>query len=290
MGYSPVVIPPAFRSQRALKIFNVVAVGAALAAATSAIFAAMLGGDPGHTAIMTAFPTLVVGTAWALLLRWPRTMRHSTIRVGWIASVPLAMLNAAGAASMIFASPFRGHASFADMLGGAFLGATVGAIFWIPALLATLFCFGLPIAHAQRLAEKGLAGEERGELTVGLASLAVAFTGFMLSFPAAGRIPLMEPTGVWLTRFLGLVGMFAGGAAAYFARARAARRRAFVGEVESGRVAGYRIDETDEGKVLVRVVSQGQGYRVADFEEELYELDDAGEAMRPKQVMSLEGH
>jgi hypothetical protein len=36
--------------------------------------------------------------------------------------------------------------------------------------------------------------------------------------------------------------------------------------------------------VLVRIVSEGKGYRVADFEEEVFELDAEGEAMRPKHV------
>ena len=48
-------------------------------------------------------------------------------------------------------------------------------------------------------------------------------------------------------------------------------------------VKGYRVDTTDEGKVLVRIAAQGKGYRVADFEEEeVFELDAQGEALRPK--------
>ena len=51
-------------------------------------------------------------------------------------------------------------------------------------------------------------------------------------------------------------------------------------EVEKGAVAGYRVDAAPEGKVLVRVKSMGEGYRVANFEEEIYTLDEAGEARR----------
>jgi hypothetical protein len=43
-----------------------------------------------------------------------------------------------------------------------------------------------------------------------------------------------------------------------------------------------RVDATEEGKVLVRIVAQGKGYRVADFEEDVFELDEHGEAVRPK--------
>ena len=39
----------------------------------------------------------------------------------------------------------------------------------------------------------------------------------------------------------------------------------------------------------MRVVSQGEGYRVADFEEELFELDAQGEATRPRQLPDVGG-
>ena len=38
----------------------------------------------------------------------------------------------------------------------------------------------------------------------------------------------------------------------------------------------FRIDPTPEGQALVRIVSQGEAYRVADYEEEVAALDDEG--------------
>ena len=55
-------------------------------------------------------------------------------------------------------------------------------------------------------------------------------------------------------------------------------RRAFVSDVEAGRVEGYRVKDVPEGRVLVRVVHQGEGYRVANFTEEIYLLDEEGRA------------
>jgi hypothetical protein len=66
---------------------------------------------------------------------------------------------------------------------------------------------------------------------------------------------------------LGVLGGTLGAAAAILAWAREDRRRAFVARAEAGREAGYRVEPTPEGKVLLRLTSQGEGYRVADFEE-----------------------
>ncbi len=85
-----------------------------------------------------------------------------------------------------------------------------------------------------------------------------------------------------LFALLGLLGLLAGASSTGLALAREARRRTFVADAEAGKVPGYRIEPTAEGKVLVRIVAQGKGYRVADFEEEVFELDAEGEAMRPK--------
>ena len=39
--------------------------------------------------------------------------------------------------------------------------------------------------------------------------------------------------------------------------------------------------------MLVRIVAQGKGYRVADFEEEVFDLDAEGEAKRPRQAQDI---
>jgi hypothetical protein len=207
---------------------------------------------------------------------------NSSFRWGWAASAPLAIVNASIASGLLFVFD-GGHPNAGRFLLGAILGATAGAIVWIPALVVTLVCFGIPIASAQRLAKRGLAGEERGEWMVGMACVAMSLLGLLLSFVA--RVPPWDhEPGLWISRAFAMLGIFGGGAATLLARAREARRRRFVADAEAGKTPGYRVDATDEGKVLVRIVSQGEGYRVADFEEELFELDAEGAATRPKHL------
>ena len=273
------MIPAPFRTLRALRALNVAAVGLALAAITSAVLGGMLGDGGGIAELAVGASTWLIGTLWAALLRSQKRVTRRAIRIGWVLSPPLAALNAALASGALFGSGPPSHLT-GSYGAGALLGATVGAIIWLPALLGTLVCFGLPIAKAQRLAEKGLAGEERGEWLVGLASAVMSLAGLALTWAGAHR----AETGQLVTGWLGVAGLVTGGGAAILATARARRRRKFVSEAEAGKVPGYRIDTTDEGKVLVRIVTQGQGYRVADFEEDVFDLDDRGEATRPRSL------
>jgi hypothetical protein len=274
------VIPASFQSRRVLEVLNVPAVGFALASVTAAIL-----GDTGSSmAFAAGVPTLLLGTLWAWLLRWRKTVARSTFRWGWVASVPLAALNGALACGLMMtfdhANPQPDNFFF-----GAIAGATIGAIIWIPALLLTLFCFGLPIAWSQHLAKKGLAGQERGEWIVGIACTVMSAIAFLIAHahPPQSHFPVLGELGHLMTYVFAALGALTGGSAAALALAREARRRRFVADAEAGKIAGYRVDPTNEGKVLIRVVSQGTGYRVADFEEEVFELDAQGAATKPKE-------
>jgi hypothetical protein len=265
---------------RALRTLNVIALGGSLAAATAAVFMSLF--DTPEFGIIAGLPTFLYGMAWGALLRLRATVGKSRVRWGWVASIPLAMANGALAGGL--ALSMDGNGDFlARFLGGGVLGATFGAVFWVPGLLATLAVFGLPVARAQRLAEQGLAGEERGERVVGVASflLALGAVLFVVAFPPARhRYDVFVELGPLFTYVLGAIGLATGGAAALAAHYRGNRRRRFVKEVEAGKRAGFRVDPTAAGKVLVRVTSQGEGYRVADVEEEVLALDEAGEALR----------
>jgi hypothetical protein len=230
-------------------------------------------GDGGNAALAAGASTWLVGTLWAVLLGWQKTVTRRAIRIGWALSPPLAMLNAALACGWLFAFGPPSHLTN-SFLGGAILGATFGALVWVPALALTLLFFGVPLRSAQTRAKKGLAGEERGEWIVGLACAAVGFGALAVSASASTEVDLL------ISAWLGVAGLATGGSAAALAAARARRRRRFVADAEAGNVPGYRIDATEEGKVLVRIVAEGRGYRVADFEEDVFELDPQGEAVR----------
>ena len=273
-----------FRSLRTLRGLNVAAVGASLAAATGSVLFALMSND-GSFAVASAFTTLVFGAGWAALLRSRRTIKGTPLRWGWLASIPLAMGNAACACALLVAS--SGGSLFEDLVRGALLGATFGAIIWLPALLATLAAFGLPIAWAQKRAEKGLAGEERGELVIGVVCAVIALLSLVLVsqpflFPGIRGAPVDATGSLAAISALAVLGLTFGALASAFAVRRESVRRRFVRDVEAGTVQGYRVDETAEGKVLLRVTSMGTGYRVANFEEHLVELDEKGEARRAR--------
>lgn len=284
------MIPSAFQTRGLLRNLNVLAVGAGLASVTGAIFSLIFssGSDAVRLGISTTLPTLVLGMVWAMLLRWRKTVGESALRWGWLASVPLAALNGGLAAMGLF---WNGHTTPLEaIVTGLLLGSTVGAIFWVPGLIATLVCFGIPIAWGQRLAAKGLAGEERGELVVGGASALVGALGTLIA-ALAPEPRFFDPSQVsqlaavrMLIAAVGAVAALTGGVAAVVSQLRAQRRRTFVRDVEAGTVPGYRVEESHEGKVLIRVNAQMPGYRVADFHEEVYALDEAGEAKRALQI------
>ncbi len=276
------MIPTPFRSRSALRVLNVAAVGLALAAITSAVLGGSIGTSHGRTELAVAASTWLIGTLWAVLLRSPKTVTRRGIRIGWMLSPLLAMLNAALACGLLCALGGMGHLQ-GGFVFGALLGATFGSIVWVPALVGTLIFFGLPIRGAQRLAAKGLAGEERGEAISALACVAISGAALALSAELHG-LPGTY-LGPVITQWFGVAGLLVGSAAAALAGDRGARRRRFVADAEAGKIEGYRVDTLDEGKVLVRVVAQGEGYRVADFEHEVFELDDRGEAVRPKEIV-----
>ncbi|WP_394835411.1 hypothetical protein LVJ94_00605 [Pendulispora rubella] len=273
-------IPEAFQSRHAIRRLNIGAVGLALGCITGIVLGEVVGrrSDYSEVALAIAFSTFCVGAFWAAFFRPKGVAGHRGFRIGWGISAVLAMLNAQ-LACLLVAGVHDGYVGLEEVVQMLVAAPTLGIVLWLPALLFTFVCFGAPIVRAQVLAEKGLAGAERGELLVGTACVAIAGLGLLLS--------LAMPSAQWLDAFspirvVGYLGMLAGGMAAYAASIREGRRRAFVREVEAGNVAGFRVDPSPEGKVLVRVTSHGEGYRVSDFREELVELDASGEAKRAR--------
>jgi hypothetical protein len=215
---------------------------------------------------------------WAWLLRLRKTIGGSSVRVGWLASLPLAALNGALASALTFTFATPNDApSIASTFEFGVAGATVGAIFWVPSLVLTLLLFGVPIAWSQKLARQGLAGEERGERLVAVVSVAIAIVALLMSREYALHQAELE-SGMAFGRAAAVAACIAGGVAAVLAQMREVRRRDFVARAEAGEVRGFRVDVREEGKVLMRVTSLGEGYRVADFHEEVCLLDEEGRA------------
>jgi hypothetical protein len=249
-------------ASRTLAILNVVAVGTSLAAFVGGLLSEILAPQIGTTAGI-ALPTCAFGLLWAALLRVPRTVGTTGIRWGWLASVPIAYANCAVAIAFCVSHELE---PFSRVLG-ALLLALFGTLVWVPALGLTLLCFGLPLAWAERLAKQGLAGSERGEMWVGSISASLCFAAAWLLPHALARSAGDPPD--LLIRVLALAGALTGGLSAALSILRAGRRRLFVASAEAGRVPGYRVEPTPAGKRLLRVTAHGEGYRVADDEEEI---------------------
>ncbi len=267
------VIPIVFRTRRSLAALNVVAVGLAIATATTAAFLALWVERGVNWACVVGIPTTIIATAWAAILR--SREKVGRVNIGWLLSVPLAASNAGVACALML---YTQAARTDSLLMGFFLGATFGIIAWAPALMLVLGFFGWPIAHARALAEEGLAGEDRGERIVGFAStfLSVAAVALALSTKnarLATTIPLVT---------MAALSAACGTTAAVIAQRRELRRRAFVARVEADEVPGLKVIPRAVGKVLVRVEPQDRvTYRVAPKpDEELFELDDAGRVIR----------
>jgi hypothetical protein len=251
-------LPRAFRASPVFSVLNVAAVGLSLGAIVS--LPASCDPPPDALALAAALglPTVLVGMIWARGLR-------SRLAGGWLSSLLLAWLNSTligGAAPLL--DCVLGRASPRNFplgwITGALIGATLGALVWIPALLATLLLFGVPIALARRLARRGFSGAERGEVIVGAASAVVG--SFAHVFATSKALSLVSASAIF-TSALGLAGAAAGGVAIALALEREARRRRFVIRVEAGEIPGYRIGDTSEGRGLFRV-PHDHAYRARD--------------------------
>ncbi len=268
--------PSLFRSRRVIEALSIAAVGTALAAATGGVFRVIFGNGSMLVTAATAMSTLLLGSLWAALLRRKETLGSTGIRVGWLLSLPLAITNAALSAGVLLAFDHGSSPSLAGFLSGLLMGATFGVMFWLPGLILTLLFFGVPVAWGQRLAQKGLAGQERGDGVVGGVSALIALGAGASAFAGSHG----DRAASWFLVALSAVGAALGAGVMGAAWWRDRLRRAFVADVEAGKVERYRVDTTEEGKVLVRVVHQGEGYRVADFAEEVAALDDTGAVTR----------
>ncbi len=270
------MIPLVFRKVGVIGWLNVAAFSFVLSAGIGTAFSTVNPGPglDGPFAQICALVTLALGPFWAVAMRaFPIAFRKGAWR-GWLVCCALALVNAgiAGATYLALINT-HAHAShpigdvFASALMGGFLAVTFGVVFWGPALVATTLMVGLPTAWAKRLARRGLAGEERGEWILGTLFVALSLAvGLASPSLATARHPTFYP--------LAIAASVSGGCAALLAIARELRRRRFVRDAELGKIPGYRVTQSQEGRVLVRVASVGSAYRASDIAEEMFALEE----------------
>jgi hypothetical protein len=267
------------QTPRWLKRVNIVAVAAAIAAATALLGMAYfklaskstseqlyIGSNRGGAAVvlLSVGLTFAHAIAWGLARRealWPAVWRR------WIC-VPLAASNAGTVgASMALVM----EDSVARALLGFFVGATVGVVVWGPALLVTLGLFGIPFDLAEEAAKQGLSSEDRGERTVGVVAALVGYFGIALC--------ALVPT-FWLSNLLAALCVLAwalGTFAAVSAHRRAATRVKFLASVRAGEHVGFGYVQSPAGELLVRVSEVGSAYRPERREEALLEVQASGD-------------
>lgn len=282
------MVPAAFHATpRAVRALNIAAVGLALSAAAGALLEVLTDWWDG----IVLPSTLIVGMIWAWTLRFPNTVGTSRLRWGWLLSIPLAALNGAltgGLFEVYQWAAYRGSAGLWELPERFVMGAVGGVIevwfLWGSSLLLMLVCFGPPIAFSQRLAQSGRSGEERGELVIALFCTLVgvaSLLGISLVHPAN---PMdFSRAGNWLVAVSDII---AGSSVILLLVARERGRNAFVKRAEAGELSGFRVDPSPEGRVLVRVGCRGEGYRVADFTEEVFLLDEEGRATQARALES----
>jgi len=289
-------VPVVFGAPKRLRALNVAAVGSSIAACTAAAFMLLLGPHQWTWAFVVGLPTLFCAVLWAVCLRWRKTTKTG-VRYGWLLSIPLAALCSALSGGAFFAFDLeafdKGASSVASFVGGSLLGGTFGVVVWLPALLVVLALFGLPIARAQRMARLGVAGEERGEILVGVVSAVLGAISLAVAYLAQKYGQTWMPD-VWVVmagigrvimHLLSLIAIVAGASTAWIARSREKRRQKFVARVEASEIPGFRVEKSRVGKVLLRVAPVAH-YRVADTTEELFELDESGSVTHPLQGAS----
>lgn len=281
---SVTMFPAFFRGRRLLAGLNVAGVGLSLASLAGLLLGPVLSSGAGVSAGVTGMvaTSLLTGTLSAGLLRWRRTVGGSRLRWGWLLTLPLAWLTS-WLALVVSLGLTSGLPSAVELLFLVAGTLTFGIILWVPAWLASLVLFGVPIARSQQLASRGLAGEERGERIVAttvavLSSLALAGTWTQAGVWSRATAP---QGALALLTATGMVALLSGLSAALLAWRRESRRRALVDAAEQGRAPGYRVDATADGKVLVRLAAPAaaeHGYRHADIDAEFYALDEQGRA------------
>lgn len=294
----PRAVPLEFAAPRLLRVLNVIAVSACLAACTPAVLMVVFGTGFDLALFPLGPMTFFTGALWAVLLRWRGCAPVLNVRWGWIASVPLAAASFAVASVALDVSELM----FFDMgllervgsfLRVGLLGAASGVIVAAPVYVV----LAVSIWRAQRAARLGLAGEERGERLIGVVSGVIGLVALVVGARVAletRRNPglYVSTHGPVVFAAFAALAIVCGGAAAVLATMREMRRRRFVHRVEAGEELGFRVDTTSAGKVLLRIAPAAT-YRVAaasEEEESVCDLDEAGRVEHLKHPTHRKSH
>ncbi len=272
------------RPHRWVAHVETLALACTAAAGATAAFGYPIGS--GATGLVAGAPTLFTAGCWVGLVRLnPRFGEESGPRVRWMAALPLAAANGAmGGGLFCLLYGGLGHLP-STFVSGAILGATVGIIYWGPALLATLLVLGGPLRFAQRKASQGLSGEDLGGKALGGTAVVASLLALLLQLLAPGSSAYrigpadahevrswLRPLDLGLGYGAAILGVVGGAIVLTFSAAKSAKRKAFVTRVEHGIEQGFRVDPTPRGKVLVKLRAPREPFRTTTLPEEVFPL------------------
>jgi len=273
------------RPHRWVAHVETLALACTAAAGATAVFGHVMKGVA--TGLVAGVPTLVTAGCWVGLVRLNlRFGEESGPRARWMAALPLAAANGAmggGLSCVLYGG--LGHVP-STFVGGAILGATLGVLYWGPALLATLLVLGGPLRFAQRKASQGLSGEDVGGKALGGAAaatsllallwqlLAQASSGYRIARAEAHEMRTwLHPLDHGIGYGAALLGVVGGAIVLGFSAAKSANRKAFVARVEHGLEPGFRVDPTQRGTVLVKLRAPREPFRTTNLPEEVFPLE-----------------
>jgi hypothetical protein len=282
-----------------LRQLNVAAAGLVLAAVVSVVFGRLMGGAENFfsMALVAGGLSLLPGLGWG---RWARKREKAwkkplTWAIGgvfsaaqsWILMGFLILLDGDFGHGLDYLTDRWLTTKFRYELFLGFVGAS--AVAFPMSLLFLLFYM------VDQRSGRGLASEERGDTLFGLTAALLSVAALWIALRCSlGRTAdsFLGPEGVLGFRSSGLnlagkawvglvplLGLATGVTAAAWSAWRAGQRWRFVAGVKSGKLSGYRVEVTARGRVLVRVASHDPGYRGAEVDEEIVDLDDVAPTM-----------
>jgi hypothetical protein len=286
------------RPSRTLGYLNTVVVAMALAASTTALVLVVYGRHLdkfdtldrlGPTFATCWVSTLLCGLIWGQVVRqW-----HWNGYLRWGLCVPLAAVSSGICAAIYtisnysyyekkYNSAYLSHQYHdLDVLSNMLWVMSVGSIVWVPAVLATLLVFGLPLRQVERAHAVGLFNVDRAEYKLGLVaalSSLVASTvhlTFLVAFPMN-----------WTTVVFGSLSVFGSGLgarSAVYAHRRIVAREHWIARIRAGECAGFAFATVGTLECVVQLIDVERTYRRAELRTPLLVMQPSGDVQRAHQ-------
>ncbi|MFI5298882.1 MAG: hypothetical protein ACHREM_12360 [Polyangiales bacterium] len=275
-----VTLPVAFTATTRTKVWACWSVGTSLAAATS-----LCVGSCAHPLAVGTSVT-IVGTLWARWMLRPKRDGWRNRNLDWLSAIPAAMTSAVFAVVLAFWPSNLRHG-----VSNAVFASTFGAFVYLPAMVAALAIFGLPIERARAAETQGIDAAERAHGVLGLVSSALAIlawlfrdnvsrSGSVLSLAFGVSDGVRGPPPSDTVGFFAMLGLASSLVVIAVVLSRAWDRVDFLRKLEAGPANGFRVETRSGSTVVLEAAHEAADYRAADDEQAVMELDGDGRFVR----------